>query len=115
MNASKQKSFGNLVFEVLPGPLFLYASTRNTYRTYLKSFLLTYFHPAGTCSMDHYNERGEEVLGVVDSSLRLKTIKNLRIADASVIPHIPSFPIAKTVMIIALIAADKIHRDQACS
>jgi choline dehydrogenase-like flavoprotein len=59
--------------------------------------------------MDHRDLDGKEVLGVVDEKLQLKGFENIRISDASVIPHIPNFPIAKVVMIIGLRVGDFIH------
>ena len=45
---------------------------------------MSYFHPVGTCAMGS----GEEA--VVDAELRVRGVKGLRIADASVMPTIPS-------------------------
>lgn len=44
----------------------------------------TYFHQAGTCRM------GKDDKAVVDAKLRVNGIKNLRIADSSVMPRIAS-------------------------
>jgi choline dehydrogenase len=44
----------------------------------------TYFHPVGTCAMGSGKE------AVVDSELRVRGVEGLRIADASVMPTIPS-------------------------
>ncbi|PRY90362.1 GMC family oxidoreductase [Mongoliibacter ruber] len=46
--------------------------------------LETLYHPVGTCKM------GNDKTAVVDSSLRVKGIKNLRVADASIMPNIIS-------------------------
>src|SRR6516162_4158175 len=54
----------------------------------------TYFHPVGTCAMGSGRE------AVVDAELRVHGIEGLRVADASVMPTIPSAPTnAPTVMI----------------
>ena len=45
---------------------------------------MSYFHPVGTCAMGS----GEEA--VVDAELRVRGVEGLRIADASVMPTIPS-------------------------
>ena len=45
---------------------------------------MSYFHPVGTCAMGS----GEEA--VVDAELRVRGVKGLRIADASVMPTIPA-------------------------
>jgi choline dehydrogenase len=44
----------------------------------------SYFHPVGTCAMGSGRE------AVVDAELRVHGIEGLRIADASVMPTIPS-------------------------
>lgn len=43
----------------------------------------TVFHPVGTCRMGKHD-------GVVDSSFRVRGTRNLWVADASVMPHLPS-------------------------
>ncbi|KAJ5376161.1 hypothetical protein N7509_013047 [Penicillium cosmopolitanum] len=69
----------------------------------------TSFHPCGTArlSKDIYQ-------GVVDPSLKVHGIKNLRVADASVIPVIPDCRIQNSVYMVAEKGADLIkldHRD----
>jgi choline dehydrogenase len=97
--------------ELLPGPLFSWCRQSEQFRRYFSLLGTTYFHPCGTCSMDHFDEEGEAVAGVVTDRLRVKGLRNLRVADASVIPHIPNFAIAKLVMLIGLRAADFIRED----
>src|SRR3954468_23997082 len=54
----------------------------------------SYFHPVGTCAMGSGRE------AVVDAELRIRGVEGLRIADASVMPTIPSANTnAPTVMI----------------
>ena len=54
----------------------------------------TYHHPVGTCAMGSGRE------AVVDAELRVHGIEGLRVADASVMPTIPSANTnAPTVMI----------------
>jgi choline dehydrogenase len=55
-----------------------------------------YFHPVGTCALG----------AVVDESLRVRRLSGLRIADASVIPSIPSANPMATVCAIAERAAE---------
>eukprot|EP01035_Chromulina_nebulosa_P018654 gene18654-24397_t len=45
----------------------------------------------------------------VDSELKVLGIENLRIADASVIPHLPSGPIAATCMAIGLAVGELVN------
>jgi len=51
---------------------------------YIKNFGNTIFHPCGTCRM------GDDDEAVVDSQLRVRGVTNLRVADASVMPTVPS-------------------------
>ncbi len=44
----------------------------------------TFFHPVGSCKM------GKDSSSVVDSQLNVHGIKNLRVADASIMPQICS-------------------------
>ena len=44
----------------------------------------TVYHPVGTCKM------GKDPLAVVDSSLKIRGLKNIRVADASIMPTITS-------------------------
>src|SRR5258707_4445832 len=51
---------------------------------FLRRSCLSYFHPVGTCAM------GSGQKAVVDAELRVHGIEGLRVADASVMPTIPS-------------------------
>lgn len=51
---------------------------------WLRETAMTTFHPVGTCRM------GADPLAVTDSALRLRGIDGLRVADASIMPVIPS-------------------------
>ena len=69
---------------------------------YIKSKADTAYHPCGTCKM------GVDEMAVVDESLRVKGIKNLRVVDASIIPEIPSANLNAPVLMIAEKASDMI-------
>ena len=45
---------------------------------------MSYLHPVGTCAM------GSDREAVVDAELRVRGVRGLRVADASVMPTIPS-------------------------
>lgn len=92
-------------YEILPGPLFAYASTPALLRLYYQLFVGTYYHHCGTCQMGT-EDRG----GVVDEELLVMGAKNIRVADASVLPWIPSGPIAATVMAVGLKAGRLVSR-----
>lgn len=55
--------------------------------------------------------RSDDPLGVVDSSLRVRGVARLRIADASVMPTIVSANTANPVMVIAEKCVDMMIRD----
>ena len=65
----------------------------------------TVYHPCGTCRM------GTDAGAVVDPALRLRSgVRGLRVADASVMPLVPSSNIQPAIMMIAERAADLIRR-----
>ena len=69
---------------------------------YIKANAETAYHPCGTCKM------GVDEASVVDESLKVKGIKNLRIVDASVMPEITSGNLNAPTLMIAEKAADLI-------
>jgi choline dehydrogenase len=73
-------------------------------RAYVRNTFTAYFHPVGTCAI------GDSKTSVIDSDLRLHGIRGLRIADASVMPSIPSNNTVASVYAIAERGADLITR-----
>jgi len=69
---------------------------------YIKSNSETAYHPCGTCKM------GIDKMAVVDESLKVNGVKNLRIVDASVMPEIPSANLNAPTLMIAEKASDLI-------
>jgi len=68
-------------------------------QAYLRSTITTFFHPVGTCKI------GTDAMSVVDPQLKVHGIGQLRIADASVMPSIPSGHTNAPVLAIAERAA----------
>jgi choline dehydrogenase len=65
--------------EVFPGPE---AASDDQLRANIRATCNTIFHPTGTCRM------GTDDASVVDPSLRVRGLRGLRVADASIMPRI---------------------------
>lgn len=63
--------------EVMPGPL-----KGRDLENFIRDAALTYWHQTGTCKM------GRDEMAVVDGSLRVRGIDNLRVADGSIMPRV---------------------------
>ncbi len=86
--------------EQLPGrPL----RSRDDYRQYVKEQAQGALHPTGTCRI------GKDRMAVVDSSLRLRGMDGLRVADASVMPGVPSGNTNAPAIMVGERAADFIR------
>lgn len=72
---------------------------------WIEKSVATSFHFAGTCTM------GEAEHAPVDIRLRLKGTRNVRIADASVIPEVPVSALNAPTMMIGYRAAEFIKED----
>ena len=69
---------------------------------YVRQFAESYHHQAGSCRM------GLDARAVVDPQLRVNGIEGLRVADASVMPAVPSGNCHAAIVMIAEKAADMI-------
>ena len=69
---------------------------------YIRTSLTTAHHPCGTCRM------GADPDAIVDASLKLCGMQNLRVVDASIMPDLVGGNINATVIMIAEKAADMI-------
>jgi len=59
-------------------------TTRGELAQFIRQSLDTYWHPTGTCAMGTHKQ------AVVDPQLRVRGVSRLRVADASIMPTIPS-------------------------
>ncbi len=78
---------------------------REETEAFLRRACASYFHPVGTCAM------GKGKLAVVDSQLRVHGVQGLRIADASIMPTIPSGNTNAASVVIGEKAAQMIVHD----
>ena len=60
------------------------ALTDKQWEQHIRNRADTIYHPVGTCKM------GKDTLAVVDSSLKIRGLNNIRVADASIMPTITS-------------------------
>lgn len=67
---------------------------------YIRKYAETIWHPVGTCKM------GRDAMAVVDPQLRVYGVEGLRVADASVMPTIPSGNTNASCVMIGEKAAD---------
>ena len=74
---------------------------------YIRATAETSWHPAGTCRMGS----GPDERAVVDTRLRVRGVAGLRIADASVMPHLVSPNPNAVAMMIGERGADLIRAD----
>ncbi|CAG7833011.1 unnamed protein product [Allacma fusca] len=74
---------------------------------YHKHFTLPLYHPCGTCAMGNRDSPN----AVVDSKLRVIGTKNLRVIDASIMPHITSGNLNAPIIMIAELGSDIIKSD----
>ena len=92
-------------FMLLPGPISMPLAW---FKYYAKLFSSTYYHLCGSCPMNRVvNER----LQVYSKSVE-GVVTNLRVADASVIPRIPTSPIASVCYSIGLKCAEYVLHDK---
>jgi choline dehydrogenase len=85
--------------ELLPGPEY---KTDDDLREFVKKRADSYHHQAGSCKM------GSDAMSVVDPQLRVYGVEGLRIADASVMPVVPSGNCHAGILMIAEKCADMI-------
>ena len=85
--------------ELSPGPA---TSSDEALDRFVRDNVQSSYHPSGTCRM------GRDPLAVVDPQCRVHGLSGLRVADASVMPAVPSCNINCPTMMIGEKAADMI-------
>lgn len=88
--------------ELMPGPQ---CQSDEDMIGYLREQAQSMYHPAGTCRM------GTDAMAVVDHRLRVHGLQGLRIADASVMPRVPSGNTNAPVIMVADKAATMMEED----
>lgn len=88
--------------ELLPGPA---VATDEQLREFVRQRADSYHHQVGSCKM------GTDTMAVVDPNLRVYGTERLRVADASVMPVVPSGNCHAGVLMIAEKCADLIKAD----
>jgi choline dehydrogenase len=83
-------------------------SSDDALAAYVRATVSTQFHPCGTARMGP----ADDPMAVVDQHCRLRTIQNLRVVDASVMPAIPRANINLTCIMIGEHVSDWM-RDEA--
>jgi choline dehydrogenase len=90
--------------ELAPGPG---TSSDPELEAYVRSTSFPQYHPVGTCRLG----ADDDPDAVVDSRLRVRGMRGLRVADASVMPFVPSSNTNGPAMMIGLRAADFVLAD----
>lgn len=103
--AEEEPFKGWLKKEIAPGPT---VQTDEEISKYARSAAHTVYHPAGTAKMGDINV---DDMAVVDPELRVRGVKGLRIADASVFPEMTSINPMLTVLAIGERAAELIAQN----
>ena len=85
--------------ELMPGPE---VRGKKALRDFVRQTADSYHHQAGSCKM------GSDAMAVVDPQLRVYGVEGLRVADASVMPQVPSGNCHAGILMIAERAADLI-------
>jgi 4-pyridoxate dehydrogenase len=89
--------------EISPGPDIV---KHDDVDAFIRSTGVTVHHPVGTCRMGAESDQN----AVVDSSLQVKGVSHLRVADASVMPDLVGGNTNAAVIMIAEKAADMLRR-----
>jgi choline dehydrogenase len=86
----------HVVREVAPGKTLVGAELTD----FVRNGATTYFHSSGACRM------GKDDRAVVDAELRVNGVRNLRIADSTIMPRIVAVPTMPACVLIGLRMAE---------
>ena len=90
------------VNETLPGE---HVKTNNEILNFVRNNGATVYHAIGSCKM------GVDQSAVVNPSLKILGLENIRVADASIMPTMPSGNTNAATLMIAEKASDLIKKD----
>jgi choline dehydrogenase-like flavoprotein len=99
--ASSKAMEGKIAKRTIPAEASTDFSDAAQVQAYVRDSVLTEYHPVGSCAVGD----------AVDSKLRVKGVRNLRVADASVFPNHVSGNCLSSVYAVAEKAADLIKED----
>lgn len=103
VNTEPMKKFGAELYEKkLPGCEMYYFDSHEYWECYIRHLTLSVYHAGGTCKMGQM----KDPTAVVDFNFKVKGFDNLYIADASVMPTLPSGNIQAAVAMIGERLAD---------
>lgn len=88
-----------------PGAMHHLNVTNEDWHSHVQKYASTSYHGAGTCKMG----KADDSMAVVDSKLRVRRVKGLRVADCSVMPWVHSGHTQMPAFGIGEIAADIIQ------
>ena len=94
-HAEPLRAWGN--WELMPGAR---TSSREQIEEFIRENVMTTYHYSGTCKL------GSGADSVVDRELRVRGVRGLRVADASVIPSVPVSAMNAPSMLIGYRAAE---------
>ncbi|XP_076054818.1 glucose dehydrogenase [FAD, quinone]-like [Oratosquilla oratoria] len=107
-NTRAMKNFGVQFHDkVLSGCKNYTLGSDDYWGCFARHMATTGYHPAGTCKM----AGPRDPMGVVSPRLRVRGVKGLRVADASIMPHITTSSLNAPCVMIGEKAADMIKED----
>lgn len=84
--------------EIIDKPYTIRSESSEEHEAVFRKFSQSIYHPVGTCAMESTLDGYD---AVVDSHFRFKGLENLWIADASVLPDLPSCNPNRTILLLA--------------